>query len=148
MHSRHRGSSGSRRPLLTENPAWVPLDREEVVEKVVGMAKEGLPQSQIGMRMRDQWGVPHIRLATGMSLEKIIRANGIKVEFPEDLRSLLKRAVTLSKGLAVNPRNHHARRRLHLVEAKILRLCRYYRRSNRIPAGWTYSAERAKLVVE
>ncbi|MCK5398116.1 MAG: 30S ribosomal protein S15, partial [Thermoplasmata archaeon] len=29
MHARKKGSSSSRRPFLTENPKWVPLNKAE-----------------------------------------------------------------------------------------------------------------------
>ena len=32
MHARRRGKSGSTRPLVTENPEWVPIGEKEIEE--------------------------------------------------------------------------------------------------------------------
>jgi small subunit ribosomal protein S15 len=148
MHARRRGSSSSTRPLRTGNPEWVPMSPEEVTKLIGKMAKEGLPSSQIGVRLRDQYGVPDVKLSTGKTVLKIMKESGTKMEFPEDLRNLMHRAVKLSGHLASRPKDLHNRRRLHLIEAKIRRLVKYYHRTGALDKDWYYSLESAKLLVE
>ena len=38
MHARRKGRSGSKRPLLTKSPEWVPLELDEVEETVARLA--------------------------------------------------------------------------------------------------------------
>jgi len=148
MHARRRGSSSSTRPLRSSNPEWVQLSPEEVTKLVAKMSKEGLSSSQIGARLRDQYGVPSVKLSAGKSVVKIMKESGAKMEFPEDLRNLMHRAVRLSGHLTVKPKDLHNRRRLQLVEAKVRRLVKYYHRTGALAKDWTYSLESAKLLVE
>jgi len=148
MHTRRRGSASSTRPVRAANPEWVQQSKEEIIKLVAKMAKEGLTSSQIGFRLRDQYGVPSVKLATGKSMVKLMKETGSKLDFPEDVRALMKRAVLLNRHLATNIKDLHNLRRLHLVEAKIRRLVRYYHRTGALPKGWNYSLESAKLLVE
>lgn len=148
MHARRRGSSSSTRPLRTSNPEWVPIDSAEIGNLVGKMAKEGLSSAQIGTRLRDQYGVPNVKLATGKSVLSLMKESGVKMEFPEDLRNLMKRAVRLSLHLSTRPKDLHNLRRLHLMEAKIRRLVKYYHGTGSLPKDWRYSLESAKLLVE
>jgi small subunit ribosomal protein S15 len=148
MHARRRGSSSSTRPLRTGNPEWVPMNPEEVTKMIGKLAKEGLSSSQIGVRLRDQYGVPDVKLSTGKTVLKIMKEGGTKMDFPEDLRNLMHRAVKLSGHLASRPKDLHNHRRLHLLEAKIRRLVKYYHRTGSLAKDWYYSLESAKLLVE
>ena len=148
MHARRRGSSSSTRPLRTSNPDWVPVDATEIGKLVGKMAKEGLSSAQIGTRLRDQYGVPNVKLATGKSVLSLMKESGLKLEFPEDVRNLMRKAVRLASHLGTRPRDLHNRRRLHLVEAKIRRLVKYYHRTGALPKDWYYSLDTAKLLVE
>jgi small subunit ribosomal protein S15 len=148
MHARRRGSSSSTRPPRTSNPEWVPIDAQEIAKLVAKMTKEGLSSSQIGIRLRDQYGVPNVKLAVKKSIVTLMKESGAKMEFPEDVRNLMKNAVKLATHLSSNVKDMHNRRRLHLIEAKIRRLVKYYHRMEIIPKDWHYSLESAKLLVE
>ena len=41
MHSRKKGKSGSKHPVAEVSPSWLQYSKEEVVELVLQMAKEG-----------------------------------------------------------------------------------------------------------
>lgn len=148
MHARRRGSSSSTRPLRSSNPEWVPISSEEVTKLIGKMAKEGLSSSQIGVRLRDQYGVPDVKLSTGKTVLKLMKEGGTKMEFPEDLRNLMHRAVKLAGHLSNKPKDLHNRRRLALIESKIRRLVKYYHRTGALAKDWYYSLESAKLLVE
>jgi len=51
-------------------------------------------------------------------------------EYPEDLYNLMKKAVAIRKHLERNRKDTDSKYRLILVESKIHRLTRYYRRTN------------------
>lgn len=148
MHSSKKGSSGSKRPLVTESPKWVQLSPEEVTKLVVEMAGEGMSMAKIGLVLRDQHAVPNVRLLTGKSIKEILEEKGIKPELPEDLQSLMKRAVAMSGHVKKNPKDLHNLRGRQLLESKIRRLVKYYKREGVIPPAWTYSLETAALEVE
>ena len=68
MHIRRKGKSCSKHPLVTENPEWVPLSATEIEDLIVKMAKDGITSAKIGLNLRDQYGVPNVKLATGKTV--------------------------------------------------------------------------------
>ena len=148
MHARRKGSSGSKRPLVKKNPDWVPLNAEEIEEKIVELSKAGNSSARIGLVLRDQYGVPSVKLATGKSINQILTENGISTKLPEDLSFLMKKAINLKKHLDENPKDTANRRGLQLVEAKIRRLVRYYQKKGEIVPEWKYSIKRAELEIK
>jgi small subunit ribosomal protein S15 len=148
MHSRRRGKSGSTKPLRTEPPDWVTIPQKEIVDIIVKLAKAGTSSAKIGLVLRDQYGIPSVRLVMGKSLLKIIKENEVMPKIPEDLSSLMKKAVNLSRHLQKMPKDLHNKRNLYLIEAKIRRLVKYYHRMDRLDKSWLYSLDNAKLLVE
>jgi len=147
IHSRRRGSSRSKPPVRTSAPYWIAYSPEEIEEIVLRLRKEGMTKSQIGITLRDQYGVPGIQLLTGKKLGVLLREKGIKEDFPEDFLSLMKRAVNLRDHLNNNPKDFGAMRGLDLIEAKIRRLQNYYWKAGRVPKDWKYDPEKAALLV-
>jgi len=145
MHARKKGKSSSRRPFLTENPKWVPLGKTEIEELIVKIAADGNTSAMIGLILRDQHGIPNVKLATGKSVTQILKEKGIMSKLPEDMGALLKKVISLNSYLKHNPRDLHNTRNLHLLEAKIRRLERYYKNKGVIPDTWKYSLDRAEL---
>jgi len=148
MHARRKGKAASKKPYVTENPGWVSTSNEEIVEFIVSKAKEGVSSSIIGLTLRDQYGVPDVKLAMGKSIMAICKEHGVEPKLPEDLMNMMKKAVRLSAHLQANRNDLHNKRSLHLTEAKIRRLVDYYKKTDVLPAGWKYSRADAKLMVE
>jgi small subunit ribosomal protein S15 len=148
VHARRRGSSRSRPPPRDEAPEWQPLEKQEIVDRIVQLAREGKTAAYIGLVLRDQHAVPNVRLATGKTMGDILKESGVAPQIPEDLQNLMKRAVHLQGHLATHPRDLHNARGLTLIEARIRRLATYYRRVEKLPVEWRYTAETAQLVVE
>jgi small subunit ribosomal protein S15 len=149
MHARRKGKSGSTIPVeRKKHPEWSSLNPREVESRVIELGKQGKSTSEIGMILRDQYAVPDVKLATGKSISKILEANGIKPEIPEDLRNLIGTALQLRKHLETHKKDNHNRRNLQLTESKIRRLTKYYLTEKRLPEGWKYSPEQAKLMFE
>ena len=146
MHSKKRGKSRSKRPLRTSPPTWSEYSREEVVDLVLKYRKDEYSPSMIGIVLRDQHGIPSVKLATGKKITTILEENKAAPKLPEDLTNLMKQAVNLRKHLEENPKDLHSRRGLHLCESKIRRLVKYYR-GRKLPQDWRYDPERAELLV-
>lgn len=145
VYAKRKGRSGSRKPYVKESPAWISLKKNEIESLIVKMAGTGLSSAQIGLRLRDAYGVPDVRLATGKTVTEIMREKGVKMELPEDVSSLMKRAVLLQAHLKANPSDFLNKRALELVESKIRRLSRYYKREGVIPEDWDYSIKIAEV---
>lgn len=146
MHRRRKGASGSKRPFRASNPNWV-MAAEDIERWVVKLAKDGYSTSTIGIILRDQYGVPSIKLATKKSVMAILKENGIKFELPEDLRTLMEKAVALNAHIQEHRKDLHNKRNLALIEAKIRRVAKYYVATKVLPKDWKYSIETAKVVV-
>jgi len=148
IHARRKGKSGSTRMIRQKHPDWSSLNPREVESHVIELAKAGKTTSEIGMILRDQYAIPDVKLATGKKISKILEANNIKPEMPEDLRNLIGTALNLRKHLENNKKDLTNKRNLQLTESKIRRLSKYYQNEGRLPADWKYSPEQAKLMFE
>ena len=148
MHTRRKGVSCSKRPMVSENPAWVPLNATEIEDIVVKLAKDGVISAKIGLTLRDQYGVPDVKLATGKTVTKIMEENGVMPSLPEDLSNLMRRAIALNVHLRDNKGDVSNKRGLNMIEAKIRRLETYYKRNGVLPADWKYSLSNAELMLK
>jgi len=148
MHSRKKGKSGRKRPKSKTLPEWVKVDKAEIEETILKMAREGVPPSKIGLVMRDKYAVPDVKLILGMSLSAFLRKNNAAGEYPEDFLELIKRAVRLRRHLKKSKKDIHNTTKYNHIVSKILRLAKYYSRKGIIPKDWKYDPEQAELLVK
>ena len=148
VHTRGKGKSSSKRPLTKTNPEWVTMTSKEVEDLISKYHRDGLTAAKIGLKLRDSHAIPSVRLATGKRLEEVLAAQKLTPEIPDDLMSLLHKAVNLDRHIEKNGKDLHNKHALQNVEAKIRRLVNYYQREGRMPASWRYSLSSAKLIVE
>ena len=124
---------------------WVKLTPEQIGKLVVEMNKEGLNASQIGIKLRDEHAISSIKSVTGKNMKEFMEENGINQENPEDLEALVKRALSLQNHLKSNKGDRKNVRSLELLEAKVHRLSKYYKKKNIIPKNWKYKSVIAQL---
>lgn len=124
---------------------WVKLTPEQIGKLVVEMNKEGLNASQIGIKLRDEHAISSIKSVTGKNMKEFMEENGINQEIPEDLEALVKRALSLQNHLKSNKGDRKNVRSLELLEAKVHRLSKYYKKKNVIPKNWKYKSVIAQL---
>ena len=72
LHSKKKGKSGSKRPAAKISPAWVEYSAHEVEEIVAKLAKEGSSPTQIGLVLRDRYGVPSVANRCSKSISKML----------------------------------------------------------------------------
>jgi len=147
MHSRKKGKSGSTRPARLEKPVWVELSSEEVENQVVKLAKKGIPQSLIGVILRDSHGIPLIKIVTGKSVSQILKEHDIKTPLPEDLTNLVKKALNLRKHLESNHKDLHSKLGLQRTESKIYRLIKYYKGKKLLASDFKYDPDKIRTIV-
>lgn len=94
--------------------------------------------SQIGVYLRDCKGVSQVKNVTGRKILRVLKINGIAPEIPEDLFFLIKKAVNVRKHLERNAKDKDSKFRLILIESKIQRIARYYKRKKQISQNWKY----------
>ena len=148
MHARKRGKSSSTKIIHARTPDWVEMSKDEVEELVIKLYRQNMSTSEIGMLLRDQYGVPDVKLVTGMKMVAILEKSKLAPEIPEDLMFLLRRSVRMHEHMQMNRKDLHNGRQLFLIEAKIRRLAKYYVRTGKLPEGWKYTPHQAKLLAE
>lgn len=135
------GKSHSRRPVSKRTPTWFRYGPEEVEAFVIKLAKEGKTPSQIGITLRDQYGIPLVKSVTGKSILHILDEANLKPSAPEDLTNLLVKANDLQRHLVKNRSDAVNRRSLELIVSKVRSSGRYYRKIGKLPDNWEYRAE-------
>jgi len=133
---------------MAVKPEWIEYSNEEIEELILKLTKEGNSTSMIGIILRDQYGIPDVKLVTGEKITKILEKHDQGLEYPEDLMNLIRRAVNIRDHLDENPKDLHTRRGLRIIESKIRRLVRYYTNEGVLPEGWRYDPRSAALLVK
>jgi small subunit ribosomal protein S13e len=72
---------------------------------------------------------------------------GLAAGLPEDLYCLIKKAVTVRNHLERNRKDNDSKFRLILIESRIHRLARYYKRQKVVPATFKYESATASALV-
>lgn len=144
MHSRKKGKSGSTQPVKAV-PSWAPYKGKVVEKLVLKYSKAGKSTSEIGMILRDSYGINSIKALTDKKVTQILESNDIKPELPEDLLNLIKRLVNIKAHREKNRQDMTAKRGDLLTTSKIRRLVKYYQKSGRLPVGWKLDYNRLKM---
>lgn len=148
MHSRKKGKSGSTKPLEIKKPSWERYDEKEITLLIQKMAKQEKTASEIGIILRDTYGIPNVKILTNKKITQILKQQNLSQKLPEDLTFLIKKAIKIMKHLEQNKKDQPSKRGLTLTESKIGRLVKYYKNKNKLPADWKYTREKAKLLIE
>lgn len=145
MPKQEKGKSHTTRPVSKRPPNWCKYQPEEVEALIVKLGKEGHSPSRIGTILRDQHSIPLAKPITGKRILTVLRENSLAPSMPEDLSSLLKKAESLGLHLDRNNTDLYNRRALQLIEAKIHKLSRFYKRVGVLPKGWKYEPKIASI---
>ena len=148
MYSRKKGKSGSTKPSKKEIPSWIKYSSNEIELLVAKYAKEGKTASQIGITLRDEYGIPSVQLITKKSITQILAEKNLSKKMPEDLMNLFKRVLAIREHLENNHKDQPAKRGLTLTESKILALVRYYKRTEKVSKDWNYNPKQVKMYIE
>ena len=144
MHSRHRGRAGTKRPETQSPKPWLTYNADEVEQLIVKLAKAGKSSANIGMVLRDTYGIPDAKMITNKSILRVLQDHKLSSEIPETLMQLIKKEIKLNKHLVKNKKDMPTRRGLLLTTSKIRRLIKYYKRTKALPQNWVYNKEQIK----
>ncbi|GMI98327.1 ribosomal protein S13A, POINTED FIRST LEAF 2 [Hibiscus trionum] len=117
MHSRGKGISASALPYKRTPPSWLKISSQDVEDNIC------------------------------YKILRILKAHGLAPEIPEDLYHLIKKAVAIRKHLERNRKDKDSKFRLILVESRIHRLARYYKKTKKLPPVWKYESTTASTLV-
>lgn len=147
MHSGAKGKSGSKTPIKRV-PSWAPFKEKEVEKLILKYAKLGKSASEIGMILRDSYGIHSTKALTGKKVCAILDENKAGKKLPEDLISLIKKMIAIKRHLEKNHLDEPANRGLILTQSKMMRLINYYKKSKKLPADWSLDLDRLKIYIE
>ncbi len=148
MHSGKKGKSGSKKPDKKEVHGWIRYKPKEIELLIVKLAREGNTASQIGIVLRDTYGVPDVKAVVGKKISKILFEKKLLPKLPEDLMALIKRFIAIKTHLETKHQDMTAKRGLQLTESKIKRLAKYYIKTKKLPAEWKFDSKRVKMYLE
>ncbi|MBW2968586.1 30S ribosomal protein S15 [Candidatus Woesearchaeota archaeon] len=148
MHSRKKGKSGSHKPLDKQKSGWIRYGAKEIEMLIAKFAKDDKTASEIGIILRDVYGVPDVKAITNKSVTKILREKKLSKELPEDLIALMRKLVAITAHISNNKQDMSAKRGYQLTDSKIKRLIKYYKESGRIPVSWKYDPSKLKMYTE
>ncbi|MBN2042268.1 MAG: 30S ribosomal protein S15 [Candidatus Aenigmarchaeota archaeon] len=146
MHSRKKGKSGSKKPIR-KTAKWVEYKPKEIEDLVYKFANKGITSAKIGTILRDQYGIPSVKLVTKKTVGQIMKEKDVYPKLPEDMFNLIKKAVNLMEHMDSNKRDYTSYRGLEETQSKIRRLAKYYIKRGVLPKTWKYDPEHAKLLI-
>src|SRR3989304_1625885 len=139
MYSRKKGKHGSKKPPLKIVPRWLKYKKKDLEDLVIKLANEKKNSAMIGTILRDQYGVPDTKVVAGKSIVKIMEESKTYPEYPEDLMSLFRKAVTLTPHLSKHKADKHSKTGLEHLESKIRRLIKYYAIKGKVRKDFSYA---------
>ena len=127
---------------------WVDYSENQINQIIVGLANQAKTPAEIGTILRDQYGIPNLKKATGKKVQEILRENKLLGEIPQDLLNLIRKSVALQRHSKQNKKDMTAKRGYDLTVSKIRRLVKYCHSKGILPRSWTYTKEKAALLVK
>lgn len=147
MHSGGKGKSGSKKPIK-KIPSWAPYKESEVEKLVIKYAKAGKTSSEIGLVLRDAYGINSVKALTGKKVSGVLEENNLTKKIPDDVMALIKKLISIRQHVEKNKHDETANRGVILTIAKINRLLKYYKRTGKVTKDWKLDLDRLKMYVE
>lgn len=135
------------KPRKPETPEGSEFSAKEIEKTILKLREQGKTSSDIGIILRDRYGVPDVKEATGKKIVQIFKENKIGPKIPEDLQRLILRAVELRTHLDRNPNDLHNKMAFQKIESRIRRLVKYYKREKALPEEWVYDLKMARMLI-
>jgi len=145
LPKQEKGKSHSIRPVSRRPPNWCKYQPEEVESFIIKLAKEGHSMSSIGTILRDQYAIPLVKPIVGKSISDVLKSANLASTMPEDLSNLMKKAQSLAVHMDKNKKDLHNKRNMQIIEARIHKLSRYYKREGVIAKNWKYEPKIASV---
>jgi small subunit ribosomal protein S15 len=86
-----------------------------------------------------------VKPITGKSISETLETQNLAPSMPEDLGNLIKKAQSLGVHIEKNKKDLHNKRNMQIIEARIYKLSRYYKREGMLPKNWKYEPKIASV---
>src|SRR3989344_2787483 len=97
MYSGKKGKAGSKKPVSKRKLTWIRYSNKEAEQLIIKLAKQGKSKSEIGMILRDTYGIPSVKDLLSKRLHKILEENKLTQKLPEDMVALIKNEIRTIK---------------------------------------------------
>ena len=148
MYSRKKGKAGSKKPLIKTKPVWIRYNDKEIELLIVKLAKEGKTPSQIGIHLRDTYGIPSVKISAEKKITAILHDRKLLQKIPEDLMAVMKKNIMVRKHMESHNKDMTAKRGFQLTESKIRRLVKHFKNSGKLDQAWNYDPEKVRMLIE
>lgn len=111
----------------TTKPVWLKMTEEDL-KKVISQLSEKYPSSQIGLVLRDQYGVPTTKVY-GKKLGEYLRELGIKKD--ENLENAEKKLKRIDEHFKKNITDKKAKHKLQKAQGQVNILTKYSERKKK-----------------
>jgi small subunit ribosomal protein S15 len=108
-----------------EKPAWLKMTEKELVETIKKLSEEGKQPAQIGLILRDQYGVPTTKIY-GKKLSQYLKDLGL--ESNTELRNAEKKVEKIKEHLKDNITDRKAKHKLQKAQTRLNIVRRYFSR--------------------
>ncbi len=105
-----------------DKPTWVKIKEADLRKIIVELAQKNSP-SQIGIILRDQYGIPTTKIY-GLKLKKILKEEN--VDRNEDLENAEKKVEKMKEHLKKNVTDRKAKHRLQKAQSRLNVTRRYF----------------------
>ena len=103
-----------------KKPLWLKYTKEEIEKIILKLADKGLTAEKIGLALRDQYGIPKVKLY-GLKIKNVLEE---KFKEPS-LINLEKKSQKIEGHVKKNKHDRKANRSLTITKAKIKRIKNY-----------------------
>lgn len=100
----------------TEKPLWMKYSEDEVKSIIIKLANKGLTAEKIGLALRDQYGIPKVRLY-GLKIKDVLDEKG-KFEEPTN-KNLQIKLERISNHYNKNKGDKKTERAMIITKAKL-----------------------------
>ena len=111
-----------------EKPIWLKYTAQEVKKIVLKLAEKGLTAEKIGLTLRDQYGIPKVRLYNLKIKEILKEKNGFEEPTNKNLKIKLEKIINHYKK---NKQDKKAERGLMITKAKLKKREDYTKRKEK-----------------
>ncbi len=102
-------------------PSWLKMSEEELKKLIITLSEKYQP-AQIGLILRDQYGVPTTKIY-GKKLKEFLKEAGINVN--SDLKNVEKKVEKMQEHLKKHTQDKRSKHQLQRSQSRLLAMKRY-----------------------
>jgi len=93
---------------MAEKADWTKIKPQDVEKLIVDLGKQGIPHEKIGLILRDQHGIPKVKLL-GLKIKKVLLKNNIDLD--SEKKNIINKIEGLKKHSEKNKHDYTAIRK-------------------------------------